>query len=832
MQARTFALEVPVDPLSVVAPFTVVRIASFPLATVERLTPPAFVEACACWEAAEALRRQTRGAAIDELSSALKVVNEVARREILTLRRTIVAGRGVTHAASRLTQSSSLALWADGEAVAPYRVATEDAMSAALVMDHSFDNAVRDVRATLRATVEDERFRSCVSAASHRALAELDRVGLRNDAAPASKIERTVLGYVQRAAAKTSPFGGFLHHAIVDSRGSVMAMPAWAGADRREWTSCNRSIVSALLDRAADDSFVDLHLATSMLNASTTRALVSETHAYAGRRFRSDREARFRLEPRLTRALASLAPTFRLRDVVIAIRAEGFEEELAAKTANRLRAAGLLPTCAIWDAFSDNIEARLIAAIRRDPAAEGTAVSTAAERIGEAAVTNSFASEEANLETLVDALLAGAGATPIRPIAFTDGYFEASKASIPTAFAPLFGEVADALAKLTVWRASYLWMVEQFVARWGNGGICHDIVAFLIALSETCKTHGPTLWGPDAPVVPAPKGARVPVTVLAQVAPAHEIDAPSDDDGHVIVVNQVHPAAGWLAARHTAGEGAFQTALAAASSAWLRDVADVLEPVDVPICGDCNSLQAHRPLTKRFLRWPTEATLARGAIEATDTSLAHDPFTGLLRLRDAEGVALLPIYLGGILPFPTWGAKYWLQVLGTPFETRRPSPFHLPPPQSTIEHRTRFTQGRVILQREDWWLPTDYLRKAWFGAKGAERTRIIAADARRRGIPRKVYARAQGHTSLSADGHKPMWIDLMNPLFLDLLQSVARSTPWVVLTEALPRSSFAHVDGEPHAAEFLIEMILSAAGPDVHVTSATSASSLELGKPQ
>ena len=54
MHGRKFAREVPVDASSVVAPFIVVRIASFPLATVERLTPPAFVEACACWEAAEA----------------------------------------------------------------------------------------------------------------------------------------------------------------------------------------------------------------------------------------------------------------------------------------------------------------------------------------------------------------------------------------------------------------------------------------------------------------------------------------------------------------------------------------------------------------------------------------------------------------------------------------------------------------------------------------------------------------------------------------------------------------------------------------------------------
>ncbi len=829
MHARMFALDVSVDASSVVAPFAVVRIAAFPLATVERLAPPAFVEACTRWAAAEALRRETRSAAIEELSSALEAVDEVARKEIMNLRRAIVAGRGVAHAASRLAQSSSLALWANGEGVEPYRVATDEATSAALVMDHLFDDAVREARATLRATVKGERFRGCVRAASHRVIAEFDRVGLRDDAAPASKLERTLLGYVQRAAAKTSPFGGFLHHAIVDSRGSVIASPAWAGADRREWTSCNRSIASALLDRAADESLIDLRLATSMNDAPTTRALVSETHGYAGRRFRSDREARFRLEPRLTRALSSLAPTFRLRDVVVALRAEGLSDELAAKTANRLRAAGLLPTCAAWDVFDDDIEARLVAVIRCDPAAAGTAVSTAAERIAEAAETHTFASKEASLETLVDAALEGPGATPIRPIAFADGYFEASSASIPATFAPLFGEVADALAKLTVWRASYLWMVEQFVARWGNGGVCHDVVAFFVALSDACKTHGATLWGPGAPVVPAPKGARVPVTVLVQVAPAHEIGAPSDDDGHVIVVNQVHPAAGWLAARHTAGGGAFHAALAAASSAWLGDVAGVLEPVDVPICGDCNSLQAHRPLTKRFLRWPTEPSLRAGAIEATETSLAHDPRTGLLCLRDAAGAAILPIYLGGILPFPTWGAKYWLPVLGTPFETRRPSPFHLPPPESTIEQRARFTHGRVILQREGWWIPTDYLRKTWFCAKGAERTRIIAADALRRGIPRGVYARAQGHTSLSADGHKPVWIDLMNPLFLDLLQSVARSTPWVVLTEALPRSSFAHVDGEPHAAEFLIELILSAAGPDVLFASMSRG---ELGRPR
>ena len=102
-----------------------------------------------------------------------------------------------------------------------------------------------------------------------------------------------------------------------------------------------------------------------------------------------------------------------------------------------------------------------------------------------------------------------------------------------------------------------------------------------------------------------------------------------------------------------------QVALRKAMRRWLRVVTSPDEPVDLPICGECSDLQTHPRLTWRALGWPTEPLLGRRTVTLSHVELVHDPRTGQIRLVEIGGRRFAPVYLGGTLPTPLWGPRYW-----------------------------------------------------------------------------------------------------------------------------------------------------------------------------
>jgi hypothetical protein len=560
------------------------------------------------------------------------------------------------------------------------------------------------------------------------------------------------------------------------------------------------------------------------LGGGRIEALVGRYIVLLGRPWRQERVARFQFHPSLTAVLREPPQELSRAELLRRLAGAGLDEERAQACLERLLERGLLWPVAVVDGLDPNPDwGRL--------AGSGTVVEAAAgmhaavRALAEAGwrERGALGRRIRGMEGEALASVGSAGDERHRNAVLEDSCLCGGGEAIGGALPGLVAEVGAFLRTEVSLRPEFVRLRDAFVQAYGEGGSCSDVVGFLMrAGGRLVPPSEPGLAAsPSGPVelIAAEEGARIGLTAFLQVVPGDEASPVGGDAS--LVVNRVYEGVGWLSARFAAGRHPDQEALRTRLRGWLGQALAPREPVDLMVGGECNDLQAHPRLTRRVFAWPGEPFLASRTrlLRAADVVLRHDPASGSLDVLDADGRAVALVYLGSVLPSPSWGIPYALTVLAQPYLIRRPGAALRDGSPGNVRHQPRYTVGRLILTRAAWWVRASWMRETWFARSGARRLLDVARECDAQGIPPSFFAR--GHRPLrpgeldgGLDARKPMWVDVRNPFCLDLLERTAAAAEWVVLTEALPgpEHPWATMHGEGHVSEIQVEMVLSAAG--------------------
>jgi hypothetical protein len=383
----------------------------------------------------------------------------------------------------------------------------------------------------------------------------------------------------------------------------------------------------------------------------------------------------------------------------------------------------------------------------------------------------------------------------------------------------LIQELANRVSERIYLSPQYIRLRSAFVARYGVGGVCTDLPAFLSDSADyvldTFREINPD-QGTDC--VKAESGARLGVTAHFQLSPQG-----ADNSELLLVVNRVYEGIGWLSARLACGQLPENIMMRNRLREWIETAYSPREPVDFLMNGDCNELQAHPRLTRRAFSWPGEPIRppADQVLDARRLIVCHNPDTGMLELFDQDRRPVALVYLGSVLPTFAWGVPYLVCVLSQPYKIQRPAVS--PPLDSNSEdvvHQPRVTAGNVVLRRASWWVRFSHLKRVWFARSGVFQLMDVARDAEMWAIPETFFSQRMllpPKSSVIASnvldtGRKPMWVDRRNPFSLCLLEHMAAQSEWVVFTEALPspEDTVVKLQGQGHVSELQIELLVKA----------------------
>ncbi|MEU0566197.1 lantibiotic dehydratase [Nonomuraea sp. NPDC005983] len=319
----------------------------------------------------------------------------------------------------------------------------------------------------------------------------------------------------------------------------------------------------------------------------------------------------------------------------------------------------------------------------------------------------------------------------------------------------------------------YEGLVRHFVARYGSGGRCDDLLEFLYTYPWTpapFPAHRPepggTLGFPAA-------------TVFYQLA-ANGTAALERGD-YTLVVNQVCVEPGGQAARWDGAHGTADTL-----RTWISSLHPGSTVYELLAGADFAGVQA--PAARLFERvaWPSDLGPAQGR-DLYGFVVTHDRRTGTLQAYDSAGARAAFVYLGA-MPLPLLhGPMRLLATLTHPWIPASPDAPGTP--------AGRVQQGRVVMSRARWRLPAGTIPRrtgSW-----AEYLGDLAAWRAAHAIPRQVFVR-HGR-------HKPFWVDFHAPHTVALLDHELTGGE-IELTEALPTREQHWVrdgSGRARAAEFV-----------------------------
>ena len=809
------------------APFGLLRVAALPIEPLVALAPPRTTRCIDAAVAALSGMERLRAIIEDALHAAVPSLPPRTRSAALEIRRS-VHNRRPPKIDTGMIDDVLAALPDDARRRLTRWLACERECAANLAAAHASyaDEITGHVRPGLRALGADEALLRPLALASPSLLAQWTKSAPTPiDRLDATKLERSVLLYIARAATKTSPFSVFMHQALANFAPGAAVLPQLDPDDRDSRAYLNRHVLFLLYRDAV--ACADEDAPRFMLNASiawgdngTLRALVPDYVIVSDRLLRRGVPATFRLHPILSCRLAALPSRFSVSALRRLLIAEGLKPEAAERFSLQLRTCGLVRPEPFTTGFDDHPEQGCAAALKASRGSQTACASASLEELAAAARSLPGAPSRERIASLersraqVDCARGALGGTCDETppnLLWEDGFFRRPVGPLGTGVTSLLYELARALRPHAVVSTPYRVLTEYFVARYGSGGTCDDLQRFLSDAATALAAR--TWWLTDPCTEPAVEaGSPVAVTAMVQFSATDEASLAG---GHgSLVLNQVYPGCGWLSARYAFGDTAYHRRLRMQLAAWLATVHAPAEPVDVMLSGDCNTLQAHPRLTRRVLQSPIEPHDGRddGIVSIGDVTLSHDALSGRLQLRDSSGVVFAPVYLGTTVPHPTWGPEFWLATLACPARVDPPTE-EITPPQvlgTDLVAIKRRSVGRVILGRASWWMASDRMRRLWYRRAGAGRLLDVAADCSALGMPRRVFVRPPRSAALSAQqDHKPLWVDTRNPFCLDVLSRLAARTNWLLITEALPDvPAWPTLSEQAHVSDLLVEMVI------------------------
>jgi thiopeptide-type bacteriocin biosynthesis protein len=760
------------------------------------------------------------------------------RRRVLALKRDIHNQRA-TETTAEDVRSVAAALTGDIERFRFeewFRLASERETALASARE-SCHYEVTEASRRLANRLEDSVLEQGLAIASPDLLADLHRARKNHqdkDWNPSSKLSRSCLSYVSRAALKTSPLSTFTQislAAIGAGKSSVSGIPDQSGSDSSlqpkpeeggtfyvlkmlphawlmllarspEFTRAFQYEAYTGISRASDETKV---------RVLTTRPRRSGTFVW---RHEEMREQEFDAN---LHAILRPGRRFSYDELVGLVNTEGSLDTHAPVVSlmdrhriqpvapyARREARPLLPLADALAALNTEAAQKIASSMRElQHEVDQGAIADGGARLMLLSRVRRIASE----------IYAAVGAPApdwldTGKLLFEDVAFHGPAITLPEQVREDLTQAAEKYREGTIRSKLYDYLYLYFIRKFGPNGETRDILGFLFdflgrgdfnellarAIAED-KLAVKEPGGHARSHLPAGESSIPPtLTIFFQIA-ADSREALQRGD-YQLVVNQVNSGEGGLLGRFGHALGSQEDQLRSGLNGWLRLLYEGRSPVELPVCGDSHNLQGTQGVCGRILQWPAEipTTEAEGdSVLRLDQLRLRARADGTLDFADEQGQTVGITYQGVVPPYLAPQALRLLMLIADPW-IRDYSPLsHDAPGQEqkdqleSIQFSPRQQEGRVVMQRARWRIPSNLIITR---NKGEDDFSFFLRAQRWRnqyGIPEEVFARVdENRLSFRAKERKPVWIHFGSPHALELLSQLADTDAALTLTEVLP----------------------------------------------
>jgi Lantibiotic dehydratase, N terminus len=818
-----------------IAPFAVIRVAALPPAVLTPLTLPASRHILSELERTDDALQRLRATVTDALHSLVPRLDEdpMLRGCVVNLKRDVHNDRlssmkdGVLEQIARRLgepEGADLLVW--GELTAR-RAALHEALQRTTVTD------LESAGAAVATAATNADLRGGLAASSESFYATLGSNHADRWCDPTCRDSRTLLTYLARAALKTSPFSSFTSLGLVRD-GKLQPTPA-----RRMRSHVVPLLHWTLLRACATDldlapAFRYQAIPTWRVSDQRLRALLPRPTTDGDFYWRAETATDMSLYSEQLAAMATDEPASYPRFIG---QLPGRDQRL---TLRRLLDAGICRVVAPWSDDDPEPLVALADAVLRlgtDRAmkisAQVRAIATAKGDLDDADVECRRQARH-SVRSLAMAALKNVGVPTPRWIASGKFVFEdvadvslpATDTVLPKCLESDLQRLADLVRPDIFPTRLYDELVRAFVDRFGAGGVCENVMAFLDdvltspdmepmlgRVIEHDRNRSSNPAGVASRRVDSPSSAPPTATVLFQLVAADQ-DAVVRGD-YLMVVNQYSAGLGGLFARMSSlfpgPEG-----LAAGLRGWVHDCYPHAAIAELLPARDVSSLESASSGLFPKLVWPADgATHGRSTgIGIDELRLSHDEASDSLIVQTADGRPVATPHLGTVPDYIVSGPLRLLLTISNPWIVGSRLSDRLPTltGYGRVEDITfipRDQRGRLVVRRARWLMPG---RLFPLRSKAeTDAVYLLRVDKWRRshGLPDEVYLNLDGSANGSrTKDRKPRWVSFSSLHALAAVKGVVSENldGTVALVEALPGRSQHWArdhEGQPRVTELM-----------------------------
>ncbi|HZU66443.1 MAG TPA: thiopeptide-type bacteriocin biosynthesis protein [Ktedonobacteraceae bacterium] len=839
-----------------IAPFGVARIGGIPAGQLDKLHLYETTRSIRfALEAEQAM--QAIGPQIEEALYRLVPLvgdDKELRRRILAVKRNVHNLRMWPEAASDIEQVAD-ALGEEAHLLrAWFRMAREreHTLQKASV---TYEQELHEAMQALARSIQQPELQQGLALVSPSLLEELTRPLQLQDWRPTSKLARSSLSYLTRAALKTSPLSTFTHLAVVHhapEKEDRARIPQAAQTEPHRHVRLVRMLPAALLMQIAYSPELapalqfepNAGLCHAGSRLDKVRVLTSEytVHDDFAWRRESTVERRFDRErlPALAGYLESGRPISYAQ--LIQLLTAGKPATNVHKVVTQLLDMQLLKPIAPYSRRDPEPIAALAATLEKLNSPLAIDISSRMRHV-QALVKESHAASGPERLRLLErirqesaAIFLRLGSSPPAWLATCNLLYEDVQYSGPAI--TLNRHIEEDLARVaTILRPSiirgklYDYLYRYFIERFGSDGETNDILGFLEdflaredateLLTRAMMEDRVALQRPGGGRCDLPSGASAmppAVTIFYQLVAESEEALERGD--YKLVVNQVCPGQGGLLGRFAGLLGDGHGNLDELLSSWVASLHEDGEAMEMPVVGDWSNLQGEIGVTRQTLRWPAELSNegdGERTRELRELRLRANPNDETLYFIDAQGKVIAPLYLGVVPTHLISHAVRLFLMLLDPWVSDYPVGWNLhrfsqrDTAPTEIEYFARVEEGRVILRRARWRIPVDQVPIRQKGESDFDFFVRVQRWQREHNLPDEVFASSErAQLTLQAKARKPVWISFSSPHTLELLrQLLDKDVLAINLTEALPNRHQHWVQPDPqlpssrHVSEFM-----------------------------
>ncbi len=735
----------------------------------------------------------------------------------------------------------------------------EDALQSAT---QAYEEELVAANTTIAAGVENEHLRQGLALASPDLLKELQRPIAEEEWRPTSKLARSSLAYLMRAALKTSPLSTFTHIALADfvkpgddagtKRIDVAGQDLISREKHHRVVRLVNMLPTALLTLIARNPDLapllyfepNKGITRSASEPDKLRVLSNRyyiTGDFAGRaEVTIDHEIRCGVAPEF---LAFLESGRRVTyQELLALLPKGHKKQDSHLRMLRLLDKQLFRPVAPFSRRDKQPLLKLAKVLERGTHPLAASLALQMRALQQTADANREASgfeRLRQLETLREqaANLFTQFGIPEpewlkNNLLYEDVKHNGQNIPVPSQVQEDLTHMANILRPRIKRTRLYDYLYQDFVQRFGPEGETNDILAFftdflqredaseLIAravsddhtslMDETHKRN--SLPAGESSVPPT-------VTVLYQLA-AESPEALERGD-YKLVVNQVLADEGGLLGRFNSLLDAEHGDLVGRLRDWsTNSLYKDRRVVEMPLVGDWHNLQGDLGLTEQTLRWPAETPTAgdnEKTLELCDLHLRANVRDETLYFVDASGQVVAPAYFG-VVPMHLFTREVrlmltliypWIGDYDVGWQATR----HNVSTEAVrqVEFFPRREEGRIVLRRARWRFPPMQIPIRQKNENDFEFFTRVQSWREEHQLPEELFVSTdRSQLSFEAKVRKPIWIDFRSPHTLELLrQYIDKDAIAVCFTEVLPtrHQYWVAADGHTgHASEFMTQL--------------------------